>query len=254
MAGLRQLHKADPVGRGYTVVGFGSLCVPQMLALALSIHDAAAALNATTASGGGGRTSGGGGMRWRVQVGVARGNIATGGLGARRQRCHFFGGAVAAAVQLARECSAGETRVQRGVSKAEGAQDFTFTHALGGGSGSALAGLEPADAWCCSACGQRTLPRPRSACRRAAVLCGSDAVAWRLAWRAWGLAGIRDRGMARAAKRACCGCLLLRRAMDAQLSQCWSAASGPNSAAVLNICGPASRYPWRTRKPRLQHS
>ena len=135
VAGLRQLHKADPVGGGYTVVGFGSLCVPQMLALALSIHAAVAALNARSASGGTGGTSGSGGVRWRVQVGVARGNIVTGGLGARRQRCHFFGGALAEAVRLARECPAGETRVQRGVSKAEGAQAFAFTHTLGAGSG-----------------------------------------------------------------------------------------------------------------------
>jgi class 3 adenylate cyclase len=131
VAGLRQLHKADPIGRGYTVVGFGSQCVPQMLALALAIHDAAAALNAASASGG----AGGGGVRWRVQVGVARGNMVTGGLGERRLRCHFFGGAVAAAVRLAHECSAGETRVQRAVSKTEGAKAFAFTHALGGGSG-----------------------------------------------------------------------------------------------------------------------
>jgi class 3 adenylate cyclase len=138
VAGLRQLHKADPIGRGYTVVGFGSQCVPQMLALALSIHDDAAALNARSAGGAGS----GGGVRWRVRVGMARGSIVTGGLGARRQRCHFFGGAVAEAVRLARECPAGETRVQRGLSKAEGAQAFAFTHTLAGASGAgAVVGL-----------------------------------------------------------------------------------------------------------------
>ena len=124
MAGLRQLHKADPIGRGYTVVGFGSQSVPQTLALALALHDAALALSAGPPTVPGGPD--GGGPRWRVRVGVARGSVATGGLGARRRRCHFFGGAVAEAVRLARECPAGETRVQRGLIRAEGAQAFAF--------------------------------------------------------------------------------------------------------------------------------
>ncbi len=123
MASLRQLHKADPVGRGYTVVGFGSQCVPQMLALALALHDAARAHNAKAAAG-----EGGGGAQWRVRVGVARGTIVTGGLGLQRQRCHFFGGAVAEAARLARECPGGETRVQRCLTKVEGANAFAFTH------------------------------------------------------------------------------------------------------------------------------
>ncbi len=126
MAGLRQLHKADPVGRGYTVVGFGSQCVPQMLTLALALHDAARALNtkAATATS----TAPGHGLQWRVRVGLARGSVATGALGLQRQRCHFFGGAVAEAALLARECPAGETRVQRSLTKAEGANCFAFTH------------------------------------------------------------------------------------------------------------------------------
>jgi hypothetical protein len=61
-----------------------------------------------------------------VRVGVARGSVVTGGLGAQRRRCHFFGGAVAEAVRLARECPAGETRVQRGLTHAEGAKAFVF--------------------------------------------------------------------------------------------------------------------------------
>ncbi len=140
VAGLRHLHKADPVGRGYTVVGFGSQCVPQILALALGIRDAAAGLNAwnaAAASGGGG----GGGclVQWRVGVGLARGNVATGALGAMRQRCHFFGGAMAEAVRLARECPAGEARVQRGLAKLEGAQAFAFTRTLAGAPGAGAA-------------------------------------------------------------------------------------------------------------------
>jgi hypothetical protein len=122
VAGLRQLHKADPVGRGYTVVGFGSQCVPQMLALALALHDAARALNAKAAAAAGGGPH----ARWVVRVGVARGSVATGGLGLKRQRCHFFGGPVAEAARLARECPAGETRVQRSLTKAEGAGCFAF--------------------------------------------------------------------------------------------------------------------------------
>jgi class 3 adenylate cyclase len=140
VAGLRQLHKADPVGRGYTVVGFGSQCVQQMLSLALSIQGAAAALNARNAAAVG--AAGGVRVEWRVRVGVARGNIVTGGMGLQRQRCHFFGGAVAEAVRLARECPAGETLVQRALSKAEGAQAFAFTHSLGAASGAgAVVGL-----------------------------------------------------------------------------------------------------------------
>ena len=125
MAGLRQLHKADPVGRGYTVVGFGSQCVPQMLALALALHDAARVLNASAAAAaaGGGRCA-----QWRVRVGLARGSVVTGGLGLKRERCHFFGGAMAEAARLARECPAGETRVQRSLTRAEGAGGFAFTH------------------------------------------------------------------------------------------------------------------------------
>jgi class 3 adenylate cyclase len=119
VAGLRQLHKADPVGEGYTVVGFGAQCVPQMLALALALHDAALALGQRPPAAPGGPS-------WRVRVGVARGGVVAGGLGAQRRRCHFFGGAVAEAVRLARECPAGETRVQRGLTRAEGAQAFVF--------------------------------------------------------------------------------------------------------------------------------
>ncbi len=137
MAGLRQLHKADPVGRGYTVVGFGSQCVQQMLSLALSMQDVATTLNAKNVAAA--AADGGKSVLWRVRVGVARGNIVTGGMGIRRQRCHFFGGAVAEAVRLARECTAGETRVQRGLSKAEGAGAFAFTHSLGAASGAGAA-------------------------------------------------------------------------------------------------------------------
>jgi hypothetical protein len=126
VASLRQLHKADPVGRGYTVVGFGSQCVPQMLTLALALHDAARALNAKAAASAA-TTGGGRCAQWRVMVGLARGSVVTGGLGSKRQRCHFFGEAVAEAARLARECPAGETRVQRGLTKTEGASCFIFT-------------------------------------------------------------------------------------------------------------------------------
>ncbi len=125
MASLRQLHKSDPVGRGYTVVGFGSQCVPQMLTLALALHDAARALNAKMAAAT--ITTGGHCVQWRVRVGLARGSVVTGGLGLQRQRCHFFGGAVAEAARLARECPSGETRVQRSLTKAEGASCYAFT-------------------------------------------------------------------------------------------------------------------------------
>ena len=119
VAGQRQLHKADPLEQGYTVVGFGSHCVPKMLSLALAMHDAAAALSSKAAAAGGG-------VRWRLRIGIAKGSVVTGGMGSSRQRCHFFGEAVAEAVRLARECDGGETRVQRGVSKAEGSQTFVF--------------------------------------------------------------------------------------------------------------------------------
>jgi class 3 adenylate cyclase len=139
VAGLRHLHKADPVGRGYTVVGFGSQCVPQILALALGIRDAAAALNARNAAAAGDGGGGGGAVQWRVGVGVARGSVATGALGATRHRCHFFGGAMAEAVRLARECPAGEARVQRGLTKLEGAHAYAFTHTLAGAPGAGAA-------------------------------------------------------------------------------------------------------------------
>ena len=119
VAGQRQLHKADPLEQGYTVVGFGSHCVPKMLSLALAMHDAAAALSSKAAAAGGG-------VRWRLRIGIAKGSVVMGGMGSSRQRCHFFGEAVAEAVRLARECDGGETRVQRGVSKAEGSQTFVF--------------------------------------------------------------------------------------------------------------------------------
>jgi class 3 adenylate cyclase len=122
VAGLRQLHKADQVGQGYTVVGFGAQSVPQILGLALALHDASQQPPAPP-----GGPGGPGGPRWRVRVGVARGSVVTGGLGAQQRRCHFFGGAVAEAVRLARECPAGETRVQHGLTRAEGAQAFAFS-------------------------------------------------------------------------------------------------------------------------------
>ncbi len=138
MAGLRQLHKADPVGRGYTVVGFGSQSVPQMLTLALALHAAARALNAKVAT----VTCGGGhGGAWVLRVGLARGSVVTGGLGAQLRRCHFFGGPVAQAAQLARECPDGGTWAQRSLAKAEGAQPFSFSSpfALAAGAAPAVA-------------------------------------------------------------------------------------------------------------------
>ena len=117
------------------MVGFGSQCVQQMLSLALNIQGAVAALNARNAKAA--AADGVAGVQWHVRVGVARGNIVTGAMGLQRQRCHFFGGAVAEAVRLARECPAGETRVQRGLSKAEGAQAFSFTQSLGAATGAA---------------------------------------------------------------------------------------------------------------------
>ncbi len=77
VAGLRQLHKADQIGQGYTVVGFGSQCVPQMLTLALAMHDAAFVLSARPSAAPGNPE--GAGPRWRVRVGVARGSVVTGG-------------------------------------------------------------------------------------------------------------------------------------------------------------------------------
>jgi hypothetical protein len=121
VASLRLLHKADPIGQGYTVVGFGTLSVPHLLSLALFMHAAVAKHNARLAGGGGG-------VALRVRIGVAKGPVVTGGMGLRRRRCHFFGGAVAEAVRLVRGCPAGETRVQRGLAKAEGAQAFRFYH------------------------------------------------------------------------------------------------------------------------------
>jgi class 3 adenylate cyclase len=123
VAGLRQLHKADQVGLGYTVVGFGTHSVPQMLALALALHDTTLALSARPPATPGNPDSG---PHWRVRVGVARGSVVAGGLGAQRRRCHFFGGAMAEAMRLAQECPAGETRVQQGLARAEGAQAFAF--------------------------------------------------------------------------------------------------------------------------------
>jgi class 3 adenylate cyclase len=137
VAHLRQLHKADPVGRGYTVVGFGSQCVPQMLSLALALHDAARALNAKAAAAAG--AAGGGAAPWVLQVGLARGSVVTGGLGAQRRRCHFFGGPVAEAARLALECPAGETWAQRGLARAEGAQPFAFTRSFNTAAGGAPA-------------------------------------------------------------------------------------------------------------------
>ncbi len=124
MAGLRLLHKSDSVGRGYTVVGFGGACVPQMLALALAMHAAAAALNARAAAAAGGGAGGTAG--WRLRIAIAWGGAVSGSLGAQRRRCHFFGGAVAEAVRLLRECPQGETRVQRRLARAPGAQAYAF--------------------------------------------------------------------------------------------------------------------------------
>ena len=143
VAGLRQLHKADPAGQNYgyayTVVGFGSQCVPQMLALALALHTAARALNARVAGVMGGGGGAGDGAPWELQVGLARGSVVTGGLGAQRRRCHFFGGPAAEAARLARECPAGETWVQRGLARAEGAQAFAFSRPVYPAAGAAPA-------------------------------------------------------------------------------------------------------------------
>ena len=119
------------------MVGFGSQCVQQMLSLALNIQGAVAALNARNAKAA--AADGVAGVQWHVRVGVARGNIVTGAMGLQRQRCHFFGGAVAEAVRLARECPAGEARVQRGLTKLEGARAFAFTHTLAGAPGAGAA-------------------------------------------------------------------------------------------------------------------
>ena len=135
-AGLRLLHKADAPGQAaYRVVGFGA-CAPQALSLALRMHAAVRGLNAAADS----LTQAGGGVAWRLRVGVARGTIVAGGLGARRRRCHFFGEAAAAAARLAGECPAGETRVQRSLGRAEGAQAFALypTASAAGGPRGAL--------------------------------------------------------------------------------------------------------------------
>ena len=132
MAGLRLLHKSDSVGRGYTVVGFGGACVPQMLALALAMHSAAATINARAAAAAAAAASvtgeaGTGAPEWRLRIGIAWGGAVSGSLGAQRRRCHFFGGAVAEAVRLLRDCPQGETRVQRRLARAAGAQAFAFS-------------------------------------------------------------------------------------------------------------------------------
>ena len=65
----------------------------------------------------------------RRQVGVARGALVTGCMGAQRVRMHFFGPAVVAATQLAGECAFGETRVHRSLARAEGCAAFDFGRA-----------------------------------------------------------------------------------------------------------------------------
>jgi class 3 adenylate cyclase len=99
----------------------------QLLSLALALHTATDAFNArtTTANAAAGpaavqRPS------WRLRIGIARGGVVAGGLGTQRRRCHFFGGAVAEAAQLAWKCPAGQTRVQRSVARAEAAGAFKF--------------------------------------------------------------------------------------------------------------------------------
>jgi class 3 adenylate cyclase len=143
VAGQRQLLKVDGLGggwgepagtaepapapmAGYAVLGFGPQALPQALSLALAIHAAAAAAGAAAEAEAG--EPGGGPVAgvWRVRVGIARGGVATGGLGAQRLHCHAFGGAAAAAARLARACPAGATRVQRAVARAAGAQAFSF--------------------------------------------------------------------------------------------------------------------------------
>ncbi len=124
VSGLRQLHKADPVGRGsYPVVGFGEQSVPQMLALALALHAALDTHNARAAAAGH--------RRWRLRIGIARGGVVTGGLSAERRRCCFFGAAVAEADRLARACHPGHVLLQRGLARADGARAFAFAPAPG---------------------------------------------------------------------------------------------------------------------------
>jgi class 3 adenylate cyclase len=98
-----------------------------MLSLALAMHAVAATLNTRALPA----ADGGPALRpqWRLRVGVAWGGAVSGSLGAQRRRCHFFGGAVAEAVRLVRECPPGETRVQRRLARADGAQAFTFAPA-----------------------------------------------------------------------------------------------------------------------------
>jgi hypothetical protein len=142
-AGLRLLHKTDPVGAGpgpagavgaaaapwagYAAAGFGPQCVPQMLALALYVHEAARGLSATGPVPGPGRR-----RAWLARVGIARGSVAAGQLGAARRRCHLFGGPAAEAARLAAAAAPGATLLQRGLARAEGAQAFLF-EALPGG-------------------------------------------------------------------------------------------------------------------------